>query len=88
MEFAMKEQSGLSDAGAWWTAQKLQLSSLKKKKLIESKPTDHVEVTVKTAVDLSSRLPEAVFFRWPLVNENGARNNIVNLMINKLREDI
>ena len=40
-----------------------------KKKLIESKPTDHVGAT---AVDLSSRLPEAVFFRWPLVNENGA----------------
>ena len=35
--------------------------SLKEKKLIESKPTDHEEVTVKTAVDLSSRLPEAVF---------------------------
>ena len=43
-----------------------------KKKLIESKATDHVGVTVKTAVDLSSRLPEAVFFGWPLVNENGA----------------
>ena len=43
-----------------------------KKKLIESKPTDHVGVTGKTAVDLSSRLPEAVFFRWPLVNENRA----------------
>ena len=40
-----------------------------KKKLIESKLTDHVGAT---AVDLSSRLPEAVFFRWPLVNENGA----------------
>ena len=66
----MKEQSGLSDVTRW-TAQKLQLFSLKKK-LIESKPTDQVGVTVKTAVDLSSRLPEAVFFRWPLVNENGA----------------
>ena len=65
----MKEQSGLSDV-ARWTAQKLQLLSLKK--LIERKPTDHVGVTVKTAVDLSSRLPEAVFFRWPLVNDNGA----------------
>ena len=43
-----------------------------KKKLIESKATDPVGVTVKTAVDLSSRLPEAVFFRWPLVNENRA----------------
>ena len=60
MEFAMKEQSGLSDV-TWWTAQKLQLFPLKKKKLIESKPTDYVEVAVKTAVDLSSRLPEAVF---------------------------
>ena len=65
----MKEQSGLSDVTRL-TAQKLQLFSLKK--LTESKPTDHVGVTVKTAVDLSSRLPEAVFFRWPLVNENGA----------------
>ena len=52
-----------------------------------NKPTDYVGVTVKTAVDLSSKfIPEAVFYRWPLVNENGARNNIiVNLMINKLR---
>ena len=25
-----------------------------------------------TAVDFVSRLPEAVFFRWPLVKENGA----------------
>ena len=68
MEFAVKEQSGLSDVTRW-TAQKLQLFSSKKKKLIESKLTDHVGAT---AVDLSSRLPEAVFFRWPLVNENGA----------------
>ena len=41
----------------------------KKKKLVENKPTDHVGAT---AVDLSSRLPEAVFFRWPLVNVKGA----------------
>ena len=30
VEFAMKEQSGLSDDVTWWTAQKLQLFSLKK----------------------------------------------------------
>ena len=40
-----------------------------------------------TAVDFVSRLPEAVFFRWPLVKENGAIENIVSLMINKLQEN-
>ena len=37
-----------------------------------------------TAVDVS-RLPEAVFFRWPLIKENKARKTIVSLMINKLQ---
>lgn len=40
-----------------------------------------------TAVDFVSRLPEAVFFRWSLVKEKGAIENIVSLMINKLQEN-